>query len=683
MAISSPLPSTAFSAHPLSVVLSLDGPSSGSPPQPASTSSTSAGIDVFDELDAAAGSWAPESSDAPSQDLPAQPRDRSATPSDERTEVASRSATLPSDRDGAEGFVHALSDSHAALYAQGGESGAGEEGGLPGWMSETSGRVTAMASGQLRVSGDCSAHWHAEPPGRGSKRRARPPLRVAVGCEDGRTWIFAPLPSSSSAKGADGSAGLAGARGEDDEGDLRRLSHDSFLSTPSTSSPPSRSPLHSPPLSPSARSRQVFAGTASPRLSSRRSSSSISTLASLQTNATARTKRVSSANASQSSTPGAAMLQSYELVRSHSRPRKASATVSISTSSAVPNHANGASRADDLPDMPLSPPAPSSPPMSPRSPTSVPQLVFSSPSRPPSLPPFGTLHSKKESASSSAAPSISSATPSRRSHSRAKDSIASGIGLWEAPSPSSAEPQPGAPGSSREERTVELSGGEGPHEHAQTAGRDRLGRLEAVLEIRTPGSGPVVALEVVEGLKCADKDEGVALAVLRQSGHLSIVSLLDGRTFGTCDTAVKVPSSSRAEGTRFADLQVANLAEMTVAVCVGAAETKVLVPVDLNTLVAYEPVAHEADFGGSAVVTTTSGPAIVVATSQPQTPASFATFLVAAQAPFISLASSLVVDGTSPEPIKGLRTCGNLVASWTDSNLLVCDQSQPASLCIY
>lgn len=49
--------------------------------------------------------------------------------------------------------------------------------------------------------------------------------------------------------------------------------------------------------------------------------------------------------------------------------------------------------------------------------------------------------------------------------------------------------------------------------------------------------------------------------------HLSIVSLLDGRTFDTCDTAVKVPSSSRAEGTRFADLQVANLAEVHAIVC--------------------------------------------------------------------------------------------------------------------
>ena len=535
MSISSPQPSAAQSAHPLAVVLSLDELSGPAPPSSSSaaSTSTSAPHDIFDDLDLAAGTWAPEGDNerAASAVEPGPARPPPDEPSASSLNNASPDAHAP--------FHTALSDSHAVIDPQGlaQRPGRGDERDLPGWMRETSGRVTAMAVGRVGRAAARSARAGADSSGAGAAGEqdgGRGERRVVAGCEDGTVWVFAPPPAQAMRASASGTraAGPSSVAGDKDDA-ARRTSVDSSIGT-SPSSPPLRSPLHSPPLSPPSRPWTPAHGVGSSRPESRRSSSSAS-LASLATTATARSKRVpSAASASVLSAPSGptSALTSYELVRSHSRPRKASATVSVSTSSAAPSsHSHPhAPSPDGTPRLPTSPPLPPSPP----TPTfagasSLPHLVVSSPSRPPSTA-SGSLQSRKEALSGAPAPPASP-TPSRRGHSRAKGSIATGIGLWE--EGTSAAPSP------REERADLLAAaaaravaddvemGEASSEGAEEA---ELGALRPVLRVLTPGRGAVVALEAVDGLpfgvgSAHGVTGGTAVLVLRQSGCVLAPSL--------------------------------------------------------------------------------------------------------------------------------------------------------------
>ncbi|GAA6050579.1 hypothetical protein JCM3770_001471 [Rhodotorula araucariae] len=664
MSMSAPLPSTAFSAHPLAVALSLDALAARAPPS-SSGSSTSATKDIFDELDLAAGPWVPENTLEPATSVPQREGGRTSP-----HQSVERRRPAVDNKDTAErtAFPDALSDSHRVLYAQDEVRHVRAEDELPAWMRETSGRVTALAVGR--------ASRTASPPGLhdehgGAPRRrldAEDARRLVAGCEDGTVWVFAqPLASASS--GPQPSPAV----NSDDNLSIRRLSHDS-LRAASPASPPPRSPLHSPPLSPPCRAKAPVPGPASPRLLPHRSSSSVS-VASLASNATARTKRISSSAASTplSSSGGGSTLSSYELVRTHSRPRKASATVSISTSSVAPtSHAHPHTSAGDVPELPLSPPLPSSPPLSPSavSPT-LPHFVFSSPSRPPSAT-HGALQSRKESrpgASSTPSAPTSTPTPGRRSHSRAKGSIASGIGLWEessaAPSPRDEQPDPLA---------QHHPDGAQRGEAVEACAEEDLCELRPVLRVLTKGKGAVVALQITEGLRSAGavEREAVALLVLRQSGHLSVISLIDGRVFGSCDVGAKVPSSSRASGVAFGGLHVAKVGEANIGVCVGASGTNALVPVDLDSLVAGEAVELNGPPSSVAVLERADTPVLIFTSlSGGDAPGALLARRISSSPPALSgptlLGSLQLTESTSS--FKGLQTCGSRLISWNEATL--------------
>ncbi|BGP33827.1 hypothetical protein JCM10296v2_005632 [Rhodotorula toruloides] len=562
MAISAPIVPSALSSQPLLVSLPLADLLPPTPPPPSSTSEFGGSTDVFDELDSAAGCWDVENG---TEDEGEAARAEEAEKKDVRDEEVrgSRQSTAPL----SPLFASALADRHHVLYPHGAGdiSAAADEGdwrneqdesGLPPWMKETSGKVTAMVTATVKT--------------RTARRRSGSGIvkdwttrladssRVAVGCEDGTVWVFAP--ATPLTRQQVGAAVLGPKSPPPSNG--RRLSREAFLSPDDTTAHVTESSSR-PPLSASNKSPRLVS---SPRLSSRLSSSS---LASLATNATARTKRIPSlTSASPAPSTTQDRLTCFELVRTHSRPRKASATVSLSTSAATPatashTHSSAASVSstslNDL-DMPTSP----SPPLSldPLSPTSssIPHFVFSS----------SSLSSRKEGSSTPD-------TPHKRSHSRAKDSIATGIGLWETSSSASLL----SPDEDLEQPPLDAAG-EAPVIDAD--GMDEvLKELVPMLKVRTGGTSEVAGLAVVAGLECTDASEGDALLVLRRDGHLSLVSLLDGRVFASCELADS--GSSRATA-GFSDLLVCEVAQTPFALCIARGSPNTAVSLNLRSFTA-------------------------------------------------------------------------------------------------
>ncbi|GAA5943940.1 hypothetical protein JCM10213_009036 [Rhodosporidiobolus nylandii] len=622
MAISAPLPSTALSSHTLSLSLTLDALPA---PPPLNVDD-----DPFDALDAAAYDWKMEA-DHGSEAVGSAEDDEQAR---EGATASSAKSTLSS----------ALSDSTSVLFpginlteeallasCQAGAAG-GAEGGLSGWLKETSGRVTALASGQVRLPNSRGAEQQYGGALGGSGKRRRSEVRVAAGCEDGTVWVFAPPPAPVHPEGPQTGRGanLILEEASDGVGSSRRLSRDSAYSPTSTSS----SHPTSPPTSPSPRSRRNFssASASAPRLLSRRSSSSISTLASA---ATTRTHRVSSSTSSSAAPASVASGLSYDVLRSVSRPRKASATVSVSTSSAVPSHSTSShSAAEDLPDLP---PLPKSPlPTSPRtaaspplSPTTIPHFVFSSPSPSPA-PSQNALGSRKEGARTPGGGGPASAPMQKRSHSRAKDSIASGIGLWETDAAASSRSSLASPGLAEEGRVEEEGESQQPEQGEVT---EKLEELRPVLRISTLGWGEVVGLEVLCGMASCDLEEGAALVVLRSSGHLSVVSLVDGHKLPLFGMS---PISHRSSFLSYSDGS-----QTPVALC--SAGGNVMIPVRLDTLVPQEPL--DLEVGSVKPAIPSSSPPL---SPQPKT----------------RLHSSFVLFGGLAKPLQLLKPCGErLIAS--------------------
>ncbi|KAL7341421.1 hypothetical protein BJY59DRAFT_693274 [Rhodotorula toruloides] len=522
MAISAPIVPSALSSQPLHVSLPLADLLPPTPPPPSLTSEFGGSPDVFDELDAAAGCWDVENG--------------------------------PEDEGGV--YPHGAGDLSAAMGEEDWRNEQ-DESGLPPWMKETSGRVTAMVTGtiKMRTARRRSSSGKAED----WTTRSASSMRVAVGCEDGTVWVFAP-PTGSPEHQND--AAQSNAPKSPPPPDGRIISREAFLSPDNATTHSFESPSP-PPLSASNKSPRPIS---SPRLSSRLSSSS---LASLATNATARTKRISSLT-SASPVPGTTpdRLTSFELVRTHSRPRKASATVSLSTSAATPatashTHSSAASVSstslNDL-DMPASPSPPLSPtPLSPTT-SSIPHFVFSS----------SSLSSRKEGSSTPD-------TPHKRTHSRAKDSIATGIGLWETSSSASLL----SPDEELEQPPLD------PADEAPAADADgmdeALKELVPMLKVRTGGAGEVAGLAVISGLECADTSEGDALLVLRRNGHLSLVSLLDGRIFASCGLTESGSSQATA---RFSDLLVCEVAQTPFALCIARGSPNTAVSLNLRSYTA-------------------------------------------------------------------------------------------------
>ncbi|GAA5853924.1 hypothetical protein JCM9279_007604 [Rhodotorula babjevae] len=684
MSISSPLPSAALSAHPLALVLSFDELSGPAPPSSSSAASTSSSAphDSFDDLDRAAGTWALEQDDE--RAVPAVKQSHAHPRPDEPSSSSLNKASPAAQAS----FRTALSDSHAVIDPQGQAQrpGQGDEQDLPGWMRETSGRVTALVVGRVGRVAATSARARASSGEAGSlsdEGSCRGERRVVAGCEDGTVWVFAPPPAPArrtSASTVKGAAAPSAAR--EDAAAARRPSVDSSVGT-SPSSPPLRSPLHSPPLSPPSRPWTPAHGFGASRPESRRSSSSAS-LASLATTATARSKQrvgsAASASVLSASSGATTALTSYELVRSHSRPRKASATVSVSTSSAAPSshshpHAPSPDGTPRLPTSPTSPPSPPTPTLAGAS--SLPHLVVSSPSRPPSTA-SGSLQSRKETLGGAPAPPASP-TPSRRGHSRAKGSIATGIGLWEegtsaAPSPREERTDPLAAAAAEVDVGMDEPVGEGAEEEAED-----LCELRPVLRVVTPGRGAVVALEAVDGLpfgagRAQGFTGGTAVLALRQSGHLSVISLVDGSIFGSCDVGVKVASTSRTGSAQFSRLQVAKFGESSIAICVGASSTKALVAVDLDSLIAHDAIAFDGSPDCIVVLERLGEPPVLV---YPSSPASgepvhlLARSIADDTAADTDSSSSLGLLGDSGADLEGLCAIKNGLVSWDREGLTI------------
>ncbi|GAA6030192.1 hypothetical protein JCM8097_008980 [Rhodosporidiobolus ruineniae] len=426
-----------------------------------------------------------------------------------------------------------------------------------------------------------------------------------------------------------------------------------------------------------------------PRLHSRTSSTSVSTVSSSTTTAPPRRPSSSADNASSSGRP-------YDVLRSVSRPRKASATVSVSTSSAVPSSAHGhAHDLPDLPDVPMSPP-PTSPrtSSSPTSPT-IPHFTFTGPSPTPSQNPLGSIKEAR-APSSSAASSVGAdgtASPQKRKHSRAKESIASGIGLWEMGDGGAASSRSSLASPTEETSEEQLAGwGILPEDVEQAEEKEgeveeELDRLVPVLKIRTAGWGEVVALEVREDLRCADETEGAALLVLRQSGHLSIVSLVDGRSFGSCDAGSTITSSSSASAAAFAGLQIAVLNEITFAFCMGSPACGIISPIELDSLVPQEALVG--DFGGAIpVVFSQHGFSYLLhlsspppSSESPDPPNILFSRLSGFEAAGIKPSSVCchlgapqpagVLGGLSGGTVQGLRRCGEEVLAWGEKGMVL------------
>lgn len=555
MSISAPLSSTASSSHPLFLTIALQGPSEVEgkdasestpldPTRVAHAATNGSAVDVFDEIDSATSPWTIENP----PELP-QREDRVDSSGKGSNSEAPTTSNAPTEAARDAVFACALSDTHSLLYGNaavlpgrvqdsGRREAIDEEDGLPDWMKETSGRVTSMAVGHLR-----SDHGQdgGEIPTRRRHRqrqRRRPSFRLAVGSEDGNVWIFAHPHAAGETKVPHASAtetwqqendaasllataapSLAVATSMDAHGESSRAGSSAALNSLSPTKAPNA--LHRP-------------------LRSHRSSGSITTLGSLTSPSSVRSRRIVSASSSSSSSAAAAAatttsglrepshssasLQSFDFARVHPRPRKASATVSISTSPAEPStacHSRACTPAptgagidagddeSDLPPLQTSSSPPGSPPISPTSMSSIPSVVLVVPTSP-------SEDGKSE------------ATPAPRSHrrtgSRAKDSIAAGIGLWEpdfgfqsATTSGDATPRNGS------ESESESSGRATETKKASADSSDEqsmsdTGKLEPILQIVTRGFGAVVELRILEGLRSADPEEGIALVVLRESG---------------------------------------------------------------------------------------------------------------------------------------------------------------------
>ncbi|KAK4704763.1 hypothetical protein P7C70_g1446, partial [Phenoliferia sp. Uapishka_3] len=403
---------------------------------------------------------------------------------------------------------------------------------MPDWLRGTSGRVTAMVTARVT---------HPRPGQAGEEGSARAKssseLRVIAGCEDGSVWIFAP-PSAAHVPPDDLSPGLDSPRSPvpppyssknpnssstyNKRGSLESLS----IRSPSTS--PANS---SPPTSPRSRSLHTSIGlglASRPPLSSRRSSSHSTLPTPLSPGG-----RIPSHRSSASIN-----LANIDILPTVGRPRKASATVSMSTNGGTPS--NGAATFPTHSTIPG--PAP-------------PSLILPSPSF-------------------------------NKRHNRSKASVTTGIGLWEHESVATASVYDDGPKSPdlAENEVLEL-----PPEVDEV-----LESLEPILSLRLGGCGEISSLRIVEGTRFGKEEGGKVLLVLRRTGLLGVYSLVDGREFGTCDVGLQVPAT-RNTAVAFDGMEVLGFEDGVVSVCYGGLGVGFVV-VDLDTMRPQQPVECGSSF---------------------------------------------------------------------------------------
>lgn len=108
------------------------------------------------------------------------------------------------------------------------------------------------------------------------------------------------------------------------------------------------------------------------------------------------------------------------------------------------------------------------------------------------------------------APSVTLSSPSpNRGHSRAKDSITTGIGLWESDSVAAQSLEDlAAPSLDDEEDSIV----------AEIEVPEKLEQLLPKLQVQLDGTGAIMKMEVVQGLRLGQEEEGGVLVVLRRDG---------------------------------------------------------------------------------------------------------------------------------------------------------------------
>ncbi|KAM0751154.1 hypothetical protein T439DRAFT_313451 [Meredithblackwellia eburnea MCA 4105] len=567
--ISAPLPSPVSPRKPLQISLSLAplrGSSSSGTNVVAPDPNDDQVLDIFDNIDRLRGDLDLDHDHLSSkhvgpEELPKKPLE------DLGTSIADRSDD--------KGSIAPLLDWTRTLFpglrlpsrSSGEDARSPSRDGFPDWVKQTSGRVTAMAA--VRLDRPAPPPSAAGTPAR--KRARKRMVKVAVGCEDGSLWLFAsppphsvpglevdsPSPTPSSFRSSTNS-------NRTKSPPLGRLSLETTVPFPSNSSLPSPSPSspasNSPPTSPkplSVRSRNQsndLNKLPRPPLFSRRTSSASLSVRRMQS------------TASSAPTVASIDVHSIHTTTSHhhhqnaTRPRKASATVSMTTSST--------STLDSS--FPLS--------------TTLPSPTLSShgaglaiPTSPPTTTSGG-----------------GSGTPRPASRHRSRGSITNGIGLWEQESNASLsivgdrypelEDQEEA---TEEEEEGEVNAGD---ESISEVEDEALNALVPVLRIRMGGGGEIVSLNVVEGTRFGKEEGGSILLALRRSGCLSLHSLVDGREFGSCDLGTNVPSTSRTSAMAFEGLEVLALQDQRpIAICYGSRGIG-FVAVDLDSLDPQTPV---------------------------------------------------------------------------------------------
>ncbi|GAA5914045.1 uncharacterized protein JCM6883_007133 [Sporobolomyces salmoneus] len=516
----------------------------------------------------------------------------------------------------------------------------------PEWLRETSGRITSIALGCVDPAGVTLERGDADDRIVHSERRRRPTRRrrVAVGSADGLVWIFR---NKGEASDADN---LARRRHERDSTIIAAPVSPSTLASTTTKLPrPSpTSTRASSPLNTSPPPRASL----SPQLTTRRSSASLSTLSSFTSQSALR-------HASGPPSLNGSTTTTYSELRSlaDQRLRKASATVSVSTTSVTPSpgphrhslsqdsSTHGSESPEDSPVVtlpPLSPVEPSIYPLSPTPNRPPPEFRFS-PSTPSNDPesnsnlitPSPRIHHSSSSGVSSRKERLSRKVESRNtSHSRGprKESITNGIGLWEdsstTESPIRVEEVRGSETIDRQETIDEE--------------KNETSDLEPALKVLTPGFGRVVAIRSVEQdhVLCSSHQErergGELLIVLRESGHLSAISLLDGHCLATCDSRTETR-------TKYTDLQILREdSGRMIAFCAAGEPNSAVVCIDLDTFSTIETVKRIEHFAVSALHDS----------------------ILAKES---TILGTLEVSGK----LRGLRTNGSLVVWWDESDISV------------
>ncbi|GAA5940493.1 WD40 repeat domain-containing protein [Sporobolomyces koalae] len=654
MSISSPLPTLTFSSRPLEVTFSLDRY-----PAPASD---------HDDTDSASDSEARDNAwdclDPDSDDDNSDMRNGVSQQTDSSLEEDN--SAVPDSKDNGHEALRQLDSTWFSSSTLTSEScGVG----LPQWCNDTRTAVTQIATRLPLARPDTERRGSNDAETRRTTKTKRTP-RVATGSQDGIVWIFrdpafrrTPLPDRKSQHEREATV---------------RASRNAGTTSPT---PPASRP-RSPPLR-----------ALSPPLVTRRSSASLSTLASFASTQSGPTPyRFSS---------GPPSLNGHSPYLEH-RSRKASATVSVSTttSTATPTlnhqghhhtqHGPSQSLPNNIPGNLRSPPTSptvSHPSTSSTSPTTnLPQLRLSpstssavpqASSRRGAIPTTHGLKSKKESSQAPplCATTMSRGTSSTSLHSYKQDSISStSFGLWkgatriDAAAPSAASSRSSLGGGTGHESADDVDhdlygrGGSGDDDDAVTvhdrADEFHLEGLEPAFKILTPGSGPVVGLEVTHG-RNLDEEEDV-LVVLRQSGHLALLSLEDGRCFQSRRFVEEEGAESKFSTLRILDDRLA--------FCQTIIKTKpVVVVIDLDSLTIVQTIENVEQFDLSFEPTT------LVYTVPDSTDLVQQTISPTLSVPITQNRTTLGKLGlmNQEERWKGLRVQHNLVVAWNETGLSV------------